>query len=325
MLPSEPSATQVLRREHDPQETPDRGAVRRQRFAIWHLEPRPAYGEKRYRAGSQATSAFVIRLPRVARSRWRRGDRAGPVRLAPRRTIGIARAVRMGAGARAAAFVRGRRTNHRGSRLFVRLRQGEDSGASLSAAEDPLWPTEPLSRRQRKQPLSNSYKGFGLCDGLVRKQKCRELADTVVRVLLVRDWGSVGGARPRFRGRSLSGESDRAPPAERRDPLVAKPIARRAAAGGEKRSPAGSARDDCLPSNAIVRRRLLGRLLLGDSGSRPDSRCCLLTVPSGPRQLAPDQLAVGACEHPTVLRLGTGLASPATGPIIAARIGRAQG
>jgi hypothetical protein len=33
-------------------------------------------------------------------------DRADPVRLAPCRTIGIARAVRMGAGARAAAFVR---------------------------------------------------------------------------------------------------------------------------------------------------------------------------------------------------------------------------
>ena len=47
------------------------------------------------------------------------------MRLAPRRTIGIARAVRMGAGARAAAFV--------------------------------------------------------------RKQTCRELADTVVRLLLVRD------------------------------------------------------------------------------------------------------------------------------------------
>jgi hypothetical protein len=37
---------------------------------------------------------------------WRRGDRAGPVRLAPWRTIGIARAARIGAGARAAVFVR---------------------------------------------------------------------------------------------------------------------------------------------------------------------------------------------------------------------------
>ena len=39
-------------------------------------------------------------------------------------------------------------------------------GRAFSAAEDPLWPPEPLSRGQRKQPLSNSYKGFGLCDGL---------------------------------------------------------------------------------------------------------------------------------------------------------------
>jgi hypothetical protein len=33
-------------------------------------------------------------------------------------------------------------------------------GRASSAAEDPLWPTEPLSRGQRKQPLSNSYKGL---------------------------------------------------------------------------------------------------------------------------------------------------------------------
>ena len=36
----------------------------------------------------------------------RHGDRAGPVRLAPCRTIVIAREGRIGAGARAAAFVR---------------------------------------------------------------------------------------------------------------------------------------------------------------------------------------------------------------------------
>ena len=51
--------------------------------------------------------------------------------------------------------------------------------------------------------------------------------------------------------------------------LRRQPIARPGeAAGRGKRSPAGSARDDCLPSNAIVRRRLPGRLLLGES-SRP--------------------------------------------------------
>ena len=47
-------------------------------------------------------------------------------------------------------------------------------GRAFSAAEDPLWPTELLSRGQRKQPLSNSYKGFGLCDGLSPKRLCAE-------------------------------------------------------------------------------------------------------------------------------------------------------
>ena len=49
---------------------------------------------------------FVSQPPCLAPSRWRRGDRAGPVRPAPCRTIGIGRAVCMAAGARAAAFVR---------------------------------------------------------------------------------------------------------------------------------------------------------------------------------------------------------------------------
>ena len=44
-------------------------------------------------------------------------------------------------------------------------------GRAFSTAEGPLWPPEPLSRGQRKQPLSNSYKGFGLCDGLRRKEE----------------------------------------------------------------------------------------------------------------------------------------------------------
>jgi hypothetical protein len=39
-------------------------------------------------------------------------------------------------------------------------------------------------------------------------------------------WGSVGGARPRFRGRSLSGGSGRAPRVDRRDRLVADAMAR---------------------------------------------------------------------------------------------------
>jgi hypothetical protein len=40
-------------------------------------------------------------------------------------------------------------------------------GRAFSVAEDPLWPTEPLSRGHRKRPLSNSYKGCGLCDALL--------------------------------------------------------------------------------------------------------------------------------------------------------------
>ena len=47
------------------------------------------------------TTAFAIWQPQTGRLPWRRGDRAGPVRLAPCRTIGIARAVRIGASARA--------------------------------------------------------------------------------------------------------------------------------------------------------------------------------------------------------------------------------
>jgi hypothetical protein len=43
------------------------------------------------------------------------------------------------------------------------------------------------------------------------------------------------------------------------------------------------------------------RLHLGDCGTRPNWRCCLLTGPSSTGQLASDRLAVSACKHPTVL------------------------
>jgi hypothetical protein len=48
-------------------------------------------------------------------------------------------------------------------------------------------------------------------------------------------------------------------------------------------------------------------LVLGDCGSRPNSRCCLLTAPSGTRELTPDRLAVGACKHPRVSARAVGL------------------
>jgi hypothetical protein len=66
--------------------------------------------------------------------------------------------------------------------------------------------------------------------------------------------------------------------------LRRQPIARPGEAGGRgKRSPAGSARDDCLPSNAIVRRRLPGRLLLGDRNRPPQHRSApSRTIPLSP-------------------------------------------
>jgi hypothetical protein len=54
------------------------------------------------------TIAFVVLPPGGAPSQWRRGDRVSPVRAAACRRIGIAGALRMGAAARAAAFVRNR-------------------------------------------------------------------------------------------------------------------------------------------------------------------------------------------------------------------------
>src|ERR1039458_3190972 len=41
-------------------------------------------------------------------------------------------------------------------------------GRTISVAEDPLCPAEPLSRGQRNWPLSDSYDRFGLCDSLNR-------------------------------------------------------------------------------------------------------------------------------------------------------------
>ena len=76
--------------------------------ALW-LSPKLSGAAPPNRA-SRATIAFPgERSSRRSPSRrrlWRRGDRAGPVRPAPCRTIGTSRPVRWGAGARAAASVR---------------------------------------------------------------------------------------------------------------------------------------------------------------------------------------------------------------------------
>src|SRR5450755_2485373 len=44
-------------------------------------------------------------------------------------------------------------------------------GRTFSAAADPFWAPETLSRGRRNRPLCNSYKGFGLCDSLHQKQQ----------------------------------------------------------------------------------------------------------------------------------------------------------
>jgi hypothetical protein len=74
---------------------PRRGPTGRRR-----LRPSLAAGERR------RVIAFLVRAAQDERPLRRRGDRGGPASLAPCRTIGIARSVRIGAGARAAAFVR---------------------------------------------------------------------------------------------------------------------------------------------------------------------------------------------------------------------------
>jgi hypothetical protein len=61
-------------------------------------------------AATTRTIAFDLEPARSGLLLGRRGDHAGPVRLAPCRTIAIARAVRIGAGTRAAAFVRYRQS-----------------------------------------------------------------------------------------------------------------------------------------------------------------------------------------------------------------------
>lgn len=49
-------------------------------------------------------------------------------------------------------------------------------GCSISVAESPLRPAEPLSRGQQKWLLSNSYRGLGLSDSHGYKQAARERA-----------------------------------------------------------------------------------------------------------------------------------------------------
>jgi hypothetical protein len=121
------------------------------------------------------TTTFVLRSAWVAPLLRRRGDRAGPVRLAPCRTIGIARAVRMGAGARgrlcpmAAAYGRRRRaaiwTSRRRRRLDSLLAVAEVSGRRVgrpdqrrrshvvAAERPPAW-ADPMCVRSREAPIS---------------------------------------------------------------------------------------------------------------------------------------------------------------------------
>ena len=76
--------------------------------------------------------------------------------------------------------------------------------------------------------------------------------DRAVRCLGLRDWGSAGGARPRFRGRSLLSESDRAPRAERRDPLVRRLVRGASGHRGARAERSGRARS---AAAAVLTRR----------------------------------------------------------------------
>jgi hypothetical protein len=70
------------------------------------------------------------------------------------------------------------------------------------------------------------------------------------------------------------------------DRFVAKPIARRAAGGRGKRSPAGLARDDCLPSIAIVPGHRTGRSLVGGRASAlPGAGRPIRMIASSPKGL----------------------------------------
>jgi hypothetical protein len=59
-----------------------------------------------------------------------------------------------------------RRTNHRVSRLFLCLAQGDDFEVNHFRRGGPVCPPEPFSRGQGTRPLSDSYNRFGLCDSL---------------------------------------------------------------------------------------------------------------------------------------------------------------
>jgi hypothetical protein len=94
------------------------------------------------------------------------------------------------------------------------------------------------------------------------KQKPRTKAGRTSREPRLRDWEILGGARPRFRGRSLSGESDRAPRAERRDCLVANAVTFRGVAKRRRdRSTLRSATRACgrVPASAAARKHALQR------------------------------------------------------------------
>ena len=88
---------------------------RRRQSRRWRPDRRRSLSPNAGRpAAAFPTVALTPPPPRVARSR--RGGRASPVRLAPCRTVGIARPVCIGAGARAAAVVRERRPDRRRAR-----------------------------------------------------------------------------------------------------------------------------------------------------------------------------------------------------------------
>jgi hypothetical protein len=69
---------------------------------------------------------------------------------------------------------------------------------SISVAESPLWPPEPLSRGQQKWLLSISHRGFGLPDSHGQTQVWLAVrGDEVVHHWRGRVHGRQSGSRPR--------------------------------------------------------------------------------------------------------------------------------
>ena len=191
--------------------------------ALW-LSPKLSGAAPPNRA-SRATIAFPgERSSRRSPSRrrlWRRGDRAGPVRPAPCRTIGTSRPVRWGAGARAAASVRFRSSSTGHSTPAPSARTG---GGGCNP-----WPVRSCPRRPSEKP------GVGL-----RRRRLSHESDGAVRLLAPADRAAGKHLGSAARPCSVSAGPDAArSPGRRRaaSPRAAPPHRAAPAAAGPRRRP----------------------------------------------------------------------------------------